>query len=210
LVAKVDDRLGAFHAILLELLRLHAVDSDGDLLAFKIRGTEIRTRKKVFNVGHDGLLSCCVSYSRSWRHQIHRRRRRFPWYGNRCKIVSGDPPPRHSPSNRPAPALSGFPSSERVNLFRRGLGEEEILGSETFRCDMAVDQLDALPSLGFGHRRGRCNWLPLLLFEYTHDDRRGRRTKARRYVFDPPCSFFAKAAAMLTAVGADEFAAGGD
>jgi len=37
-----------------------------------------------------------------------------------------------------------------------------------------------------------------------------RRAEARRDVLDPPCSFFAKPAAMLTAVGADEFAAGGD
>src|SRR5262249_12509902 len=122
---------------------------------------------------------CIGSCSCSWRHQIRRRRRRFPWYGNGCKVVSSEPPPRHAPSNRPAPALSGPPPSKRIRFFWwRGLGEEEILGSETLSRDAAVDQFDALPLLGFGHRRGRCNWLPLLLFKCTHDDRRWRRAEA--------------------------------
>src|SRR5262249_61904246 len=117
-VAEVDDRLGALRAILFEIFRLQAVDSDGNLLAFKIRGTEKLTRVVIIDIWH-WYFPCICIYR---RHLIRRRRRRFPGMpGNGRKIVSSEPPPRHAPSNRPAPALSGFPSSERVHLFRRGL-----------------------------------------------------------------------------------------
>src|SRR6516162_1024601 len=133
----------------------HAVDGDGDLLTLEIGRTQELTWIIVVNVGHNGLPCCGVSYSRSWRHQVRRRCRRFPWYPNGCKIVSGEPPQRHAPSNRPTPALSGLPPGSRFRLLRwRRLGEEQVLGGEAFCRDVATDQFDALLPLGFGHRRG--------------------------------------------------------
>src|SRR5262249_17396909 len=51
-IAKVNDRLLNFFAVLFELFRRHAIDSDVDLLAAEVGGTKVVARKKIRNVCH--------------------------------------------------------------------------------------------------------------------------------------------------------------